>query len=457
MNMQNQWDIVLDICILSILLGMATYLKNTFKIFQKFLVPNSIIAGFLGLILGPEVLKALPLNLNRLGTLVYHLMAIGFISLSLKERKRDKSKGVVNTGFIIVSTYVIQGILGLALSLLLFYTVFPNLFPPMGLLLPLGYGQGPGQAYSIGKQWELSGFSNGSNVGLTLAALGFMWACLGGVPLMNYLIKNKKMKCTYKVPDHSANTIEEVDNAGDIPLSESIDRISVQMFLIGIVYYITYLFTKEIGSILMNFGSFGITLSNLLWGFNFIIGSLFALALRILFDKLKERKVMIRNYPNDFLLSRISGGCFDFMITASIAGISISLLKDYWIPIAIISTLGGIMSVFYVVIIVKKCFKNDVLENILASYGMLTGTLSTGLALLREVDPNFESTACKNQVLGSGVAVAVGFPMMIILNVPLVGYITNNQSYYFYTLAALILYEIFLWGYLYIANRKEKA
>ena len=159
--MQNQWNGILDVCILSILLGMATYLKNTFKIFQKFLVPNSIIAGFLGLILGPEVLKILPFSLDRLGTLVYHLMAIGFISLSLKDRKRDKSKGVINTGFIIVSTYVIQGILGLALSLLLFYTFFPNLFPPMGLLLPLGYGQGPGQAYSIGKQWELSGFIHG--------------------------------------------------------------------------------------------------------------------------------------------------------------------------------------------------------------------------------------------------------------------------------------------------------
>ena len=145
------------------------------------------------------------------------------------------------------------------------------------------------------------------------------------------------------------------------------------------------------------------------------------------------------------------------MITASIAGISISMLKDYWIPIAIISTLGGILSVFYIVIIVKKCFKNDVLENTLASYGMLTGTLSTGLALLREVDPNFESTACMNQVLGSGVAAGIGFPMMILLNVPLVGYLTNNPSYYFYTLAGLIIYEIFLWGYLYLTNRKEKA
>lgn len=455
--MANQWGIILDICILSILLGAATYLKNTFKIFQKFLIPNSIIAGFLGLILGPEVLKLLPLNLNTLGTLVYHLMAIGFISLSLKERKRDKSKGVINTGFIIVSTYVIQGILGLGLSLLLFYTFFPDLFPPMGLLLPLGYGQGPGQAYSIGHQWELSGFKNGGNVGLTIAALGFMWACLGGVPLMNYLIKNKKIKCSYKTPNHSAGTIEEVDSAGDIPLSESIDRISVQMFLIGIVYYVTYLFTKGVGSLLVNFGSFGLTLSNLLWGFNFITGSLFAVGLRIIFDKLKERKVMVRNYPNDFLLSRISGGCFDFMITASIAGISISLLKDYWIPIVIISSLGGILSVYYCVIINKMCFKTDVLENTVASYGMLTGTLSTGLALLREVDPNFESTASKNQVLGSGVAAGVGFPMMIILNLPLVGYITHRESYYFYTLGALVIYEVFLWGYLYMYNRKEKA
>ena len=153
---------------------------------------------------------------------------------------------------------------------------------------------------------------------------------------------------------------------------------------------------------------------------------------------------MVRNYPDNYLLERISAGSFDFMITAAIAAISISVVKEFIVPILLVTTIGGIITIFYTIFMCKRIFKEKVLEYILALYGMLTGTISTGLALLREIDPNFDTQVAEKLVLGSGVGLAFGFPLMIILNIPIFGYVNNQPIMYLYTLLALLAYLLIL-------------
>ena len=102
----------------------------------------------------------------------------------------------------------------------------------------------------------------------------------------------------------------------------------------------------------------------------------------------------------------------------------------------------------------KKVFKENTLENILAFYGMQTGTISTGMALLKGVDSNFDTDAAENLVIGSAVALMFGFPLMIILNIPIVGYVKNQPIMYLYTLVSLVVYLIFL--YILLFKRKPK-
>lgn len=436
--MGTNWAFFIDFALLSLLLGLATYLKRTFKIFQRYLVPDAIIAGFLGLILGSEVLNIIKLDPDSLGTLIYHLMAIGFIALSLKERKREQNKDVVNTGMYIVSTYLVQGIVGFGLTLILIKTIYPDLFPAFGLLLPLAYGQGPGQAFSIGTQWQAHGFFSGGNIGLTLATLGYLWASIGGVILMNYLIKRRKMQKAFsdKTLVKSTETVESIE----FPPGGSIDHLTIQLFLIGIVYLITYGTLLGLSTLLSPLGTFGQTLSGLFWGFHFLIGALYAFLLRFIFDFLKKKKIMVHNYPNNYLLERISGGCFDFMITAAISAISISIVKEFIVPILLISLSGGIITVIYTIWIAKRIYKDYVLEYILALFGMLTGTISTGMALLREVDPNFQTQVAEKLVLGSGVGLLFGFPLLIILNIPIFGYLNDQPLMYLICLLVLIAY-----------------
>ena len=47
-------------------------------------------------------------------------------------------------------------------------------------------------------------------------------------------------------------------------------------------------------------------------------------------------------------------------------------------------------------------------------YGMLTGTASTGIILLREIDGDFKTPAADNMVLQNFPAIVFGFPLMFL-------------------------------------------
>jgi len=395
------------------------------------------------------------LDLDRLGTMVYHLMAVGFIALSLKKRDPGRSQHAVNTGIFIVSNYLVQGILGFGLSLLFVYTIQPDLFPAMGLLLPLGFGQGPGQALSMGSSWEAEGFRNGGNVGLAVATIGFLWATIGGVPFMNYLVRKRKFVRPEDRPESRPKSMDE-DEAGEIPLGGSIDRLSVQIFQIGIVYLITYGIIIGLSALLVNFGNFGKTISNLLWGFHFIIAALVALATRASYKFFMNIKIMSRNYPNNFLLQRIAGAAFDYMIAASIAALSWTALKEYLLPVVVITTIGGFVTAWFCSFIAKRIYPDHVVENTLGMFGMMTGTISTGMGLLREVDPNYDSGAAENLVLGSGTGLFFGFPLMIVLSIPIIGVSTGQPIMFLYTFIAFIAYLAILLTILFMNVRRQR-
>ncbi|WP_139904910.1 sodium/glutamate symporter [Clostridium thermarum] len=454
--MDLNWLSMTDFMYLSLFLGIAAILKEKFKFFSKLLIPTSILAGFVGMLLGPEILNIVPFNAKNLENLVYHLMALGFIALTLKERENKKTADSYKTGVFIVSTYLIQGIVGFIISLGLLYTIYPDIFPTFGLLLPLGYGQGPGQAYSIGSQWEKMGFENGGQIGLTIATFGFLWACFGGVPVLNYLVRKKKLKHVSTAGDIIQRPLVEKSEPGEIPLSSGLDKITLQFFLIGIVYLVTYLILKGLSNILTPLGLFGETMSNLLWGFHFLIATVLAMAFRMLYDFLKKKNYIKEEYTNNYLLQRISGSAFDYMIAASISVLSLYAIKSALIPILILSTAGGIVSIVYIIWLGKKVYKTHVLENTVALYGMLTGTISTGLALLKEVDPEFKTQAAENLVLGSASGLLFGLPLLAILNIPVMGYVNKQPLMYLYTLLALILYFIIILTLL-LAKRNRKS
>ncbi|MFH1880267.1 MAG: hypothetical protein ABIK64_05700, partial [Bacillota bacterium] len=177
------WNLVLQLGIISAILLAANIMRRKLPVVQKMLLPTAVLGGFL--LLGIRLSGLVKIDMALLEMLTYHGLAIGFIALSIRTIRKEKLQGGVGlvgmkSGALIVSCYVMQGFLGLLISVGLGYTVMPDLFKAAGILLPMGYGQGPGQANNIGTVYEGLGFIGGRSFALSLAAAGFISACVVG-------------------------------------------------------------------------------------------------------------------------------------------------------------------------------------------------------------------------------------------------------------------------------------
>lgn len=414
------WSPVIQIGIIAGAILLANTLRRKVKFFANTLMPTSVLAGFILLFL--RSVGVINLSASFLETMTYHALALGFIAQSLRIPEKQEDDGNLTgmkSGALIVSTYMLQVVLGLAVALLCAYTIKPDFFKASGILLAMGYGQGPGQANNVGSTYEAMGMAGGRSFGLSLAAAGYLCAYVVGVFYLNVLNRKGQIRRVQEkeLVSGSVTTTTVFENENEIPVAESVDRLSVQAALIGLVYLLTYLLTAGLVWLLETVApGLAKSVSSLLWGFNFIVGSMVAMLCRSVINGLRKAKIMHRQYQNNYLLSRLSGLCFDLMIAAGIAGIEIKDLTGNWIPFLLMAVLGGVATFYYLKWVCKKLYPNYVYEGFLSMYGMLTGTISSGVLLLREIDPDFKTPASNNLILGSSFGIAFGFPLLILVN-----------------------------------------
>ena len=237
-----------------------------------------------------------------------------------------------------------------------------------------------------------------------------------------------------------------------MPISQSIDRLSIQVALIVLVYVFTFFVLWAITSLLAKFAP-GVAnaLSPIFWGFNFIFGSLFAVLTQRVLTRFRKIRLMRMQYQNNYLLSRISGLFFDVMIICGIASIDFEDLKGLWIPFALTTILGGIATFIHLKFFCKRVYKGYEEEGFLSMFGMMTGTISSGILLVREIDPDFQTPAANNLVSGSGVAIAFGAPMLILISMA-----PKSTVSTFVVLGLLAVYYFILVGIMCIKGKKKE-
>ena len=409
------WAPIIQMGLIAGMILLANTLRRKVKLFEKSLMPTAVLAGFLLLLL--RSVGVINLSARFLETVTYHALALGFIAQSLRIPQKQEDDGNLTglkSGALIVSTYMVQVVLGLAISLGLAYTIRPDFFKAAGILLAMAYGQGPGQANNVGGTYEAMGMLGGKSFGLSLAATGYLCACVVGVLYLNVLNRKGKIQRPKSKGSVSGSvTVELFQDENEIPVAESIDRLSVQAALICLVYLLTYLLTAGVVALLEAIApGFAASVSSLLWGFNFIVGSMVAMACRSVIFGLRKANIMNRQYQNNYLLSRLSGLAFDLMIAAGIASINISDLSGNWLPFLLMAILGGVTTFAYLWFMCKKLYPGYAYEGFFSMYGMLTGTIGSGVLLLREVDPNLSTPAANNLVMGSSYAIALGAPIL---------------------------------------------
>ena len=411
------WNIIIQLGLISGAILLANFLRQKVSFIRKSLMPVAVLGGFLLLLV--KVIGLVPVDSQLMEMLVYHGIALGFIAMSLrvppeKEKNASDLTGL-KSGAVIVSTYMVQGVTGLAITLLLGYTVMPSLFKASGLLLPMGYGQGPGQANNVGSSYEALGFVGGRSFGLAVAAAGYLVACIVGVIILNVLSRKGKVGA----PRSGAEKQPSVDffqGRDEIPVSDSIDKLSVQIAMVILVYLLTYLAAWGLtsGIAALSPGLAG-TVNTLIWGFNFIIGSALAMLVRVLLEKGRKSGHIRRQYQNNYLLNRISGFFFDIMIVAGIGSINLEDIRGLWLPFVLLVAAGAAVTWFHLSYVCKKVYPGYYYEGLISMYGMLTGTISSGVLLLREIDPDLATPAANNLITGSSVGIIFGAPVLILV------------------------------------------
>ena len=447
------WNLVIQLGMIAGAILVANYLRQRLPFIRRSLMPTAVLAGFLLLIL--KHLGVLPVDNVFYETIVYHCIALGFIAMSLRVVKKTREKTGdltgLKSGALIVSTYLVQAVTGLIITIALSYTLMPGLFKASGLLLPMGYGQGPGQGNNIGSTYEALGFAGGRSFGLAIAAAGYICACIVGVIMLNVLAKRGAVR-PKKEGEAEDISVGFFQDHGEIPISDSLDKLSMQLAMVLVVYLATYLvtwgITAGIGALSPGLGS---TVNTLLWGFNFIIGSALAMLVRVLLDKAKDKGLVKRQYQNNYLLNRMSGFFFDLMIVAGIASIDLQDLTGLWIPFILMAVAGGIVTWFWLKVICRRIYGGYYYEGLISMYGMMTGTIGSGILLLREIDPDLSTPAANNLVIGSSYGIVFGAPMLVF-----VGLASRSTAMCFVTFGMCLVYLAILLLVITKAHGKRK-
>ena len=450
--MQNFWDFsvwglfnIFATLLLSLLVANA--LKKKISFLQKSLIPTSVLAGLILLIIstifffttdGQVIYDTEFFGGNGsavLEIITYHCLALGFIASSLKTSNnkftKKRSVEIFDSGVTTVSTYLLQAILGFGITLVAVNMV-EGLISAAGVLLPFGYGQGTGQAMNYGNIYEQDwGFVGGKNFGLTIAALGFLSASIGGVIHLN--VMRRKGKIVFAGDKYIP--VDKVESENEVEMSGSIDKLTIQVALIAIAYIIAYGMMCGLGALLPG-------MKSTIFGFNFLLGVIGALLVKQTLKLLKKGGIVKKDYTNNFLLTRVSNFCFDLMVVAGVAVIRLDLLKDYWGILLILGVVGLVSTYAYNLFVAKKLFADYADEQFLAMYGMLTGTASTGAILLREIDGEFKTPASDNLIYQTVPAIAFGFPMMLLATlVPAQPMLTFGILIAFFVVMNVILFR----------------
>ena len=140
------------------------------------------------------------------------------------------------------------------------------------------------------------------------------------------------------------------------------------------------------------------------------------------------------------------------MIVAGIAAIQIEFLAGTWPVLLLLGVVGAFTTYWYNHYVARKLFPEYTEEQFLAMYGMLTGTASTGIILLREIDGEFRTPASDNMVYQNFPAIVFGFPLMFLATLaPVKPVLTLIILFLFFLVMNVILFRSFIFK-----KRKKK-
>lgn len=387
-------DLLLDFAMVSFLLVISAWIRRKIKLFQYYYIPVALIAGVLGILLGPQVLgKFSPLCLNLspsvkqwAGILACIIFSCSFLGLKLNKVE----KSALQTYFLAGTIHQVQVIVGLSLAFLL-SLYFKNLKLGFGLLPVLAFYGGHPIAIAGGTVFDEAGYMNaGAQVGATFSTVGMLVGVIGGMILINMAAKKGKTRVQMKLEDMPKSMLtgyyepsERPSMAKEVTFSAALDPFGSQLMLVGFMILCGHI----LRTLLIRWNPF----------FKNLPLFVCCLIFTAIFSLVTQNKPAITNHIDRKTITRISGTALEYMIVSCIATTSLSVFTTFAIPLIVIS-LAVTAITYYIIFVVgnRILSKEDSFETEIGLFGQCTGVLSIGLLLLKVVDPDFNTDAVTN-------------------------------------------------------------
>lgn len=436
--------LLLYLSIVGLLLFIATLIRLKVTLLRKLFIPASLLAGIIGLILGPYCLKIIPPDMMKsLGALPGQMITVVFACMLLGIKKEENGSKemtqdtIAGLGWLWSCSFLQVAIPSLLCAFLL--TPVFGVNPMFGSTFEIGFAGGHGTAGGMVQVFNALGWPDGGDVGKTTATIGLIVGIIGGMIIINYGVRKQYTKVLTEPANYGA-TQEIFGEKDRLPAayatisSDVIEPFALHLGIIGISILIGWEIVYAFKS------TFNYALP--LFPFAMIGGWI----VNRIIQATEYAKLLDRN-----IFQRIQGMALEILVVGAMASISIPVVLAYWAPLLICSVIVTAMMVwFFMLWLSPRVFKNNWFEQGIIRYGAFCGVAAVGYMLLRTCDPKMKTDAGAIYALGcpfmspfiGGGLVTTAYPMLILK----FGALYTGIGLFVAALLILFLMRMFLWN-----------
>lgn len=381
-------NLLVDFMLASLLIVGLKLIRERAKFLQRAFIPVSVLAGFLGLLLGPNGINVLPFS-NSIGSYAGLLIILVFVTIGL--RGFSVSGGTAKKGEVfqrLASHYcfreagkAFQYCVPILFVVFILKRFWPDLPDAFGLLMLMGFQGGHGTSAAVGSALAERGWESATDIGMTVATVTILLSVVLGITFIK--IATKKGWSTY-TPDFDKLPKElqtgQMPEEQRVPIgtttvsSNVLDSLGWHLALVLVPSGAAYMLTEWISS------KFGLSVPS------FAVGLLIAVACTFLLKLIKADK-----YVDKRVFNHISGTSTDYLIFFGIASIKPQVIIDYFGPLLVFLIFGFAWTTFHFLVLAPRMMRKHWFEKDAFAYGLSTGVTAIGLCMLRIADPDNKS------------------------------------------------------------------
>ncbi|MCR4903013.1 MAG: glutamate:sodium symporter [Butyrivibrio sp.] len=429
-------DFLKSMSLLGGALLLGTFLRAKLSFFQKTFMPASVIAGFILLITGPQILgvsgklgipdtwydyySMLP------GVLIIPIVAGVPLGLHLHSEDTNIEKQFIRNAiplfFISLGAAMLQFAVGFAVHLM--FDKSYEFYDQFGIELGVGFVGGHGTAGTLGSSlndMNLSCWKTSQGVASTMATIGIMGGVLIGILMINLAARRGQTVMLDRpaaIPKalkrgFEADVSRQKIIGRETTFSTSIDALAFHTSLIFAACGCAYL-CHEIATMI------GIPVFKdiSVWAYALIcMGVIWWIMCRLHLEHLVDESVK----------SHITGNLTEFAVAGAIASLPVKAVAIYIIPIIVMSLLGFTATIIWLYLLCKKCLNGYWFEQMIATFGMTSGVFITGALLLRICDPELKSPVLGSySVAYTAMSICYFAVLNLFITLPIGGQITTT-------------------------------